>query len=137
MDIGSFYDRSERVSTIKPSFDALIDKTLEISGNKNKYQYIILIITFVLYTNISLIEVSFPYLEKQPEVNYIDPDTGENITTQLNYSICKNIQNYTITRTYGHSWTSEFNIECNEVKNDLIGTLLIFGATIGISFIIF
>jgi len=112
--------------------DSLIEKTLESSGNKHKYQYLLLILTTLIWVNVDLIGLTVPFLEKQPEVNYIDPVTKENITTQLNYTICKTIKDYKKTKVYGHSWVSEFGIECSKFENDLIGTLLFVGTTIGI-----
>jgi len=109
----------------------LIEKTLEKGGTRHKYQYIMLILTLIIWINIELIAISFPYLEKQPEVSYIDPVTHENITTQLNYTICDTIQNYEYVKVYGHSWVSEFGIECNQFEVSLIGTLLFAGSAVG------
>ena len=111
--------------------ETLIDKTLENGGTKHRYQYVMLALTLLIWINIDLIEISFPYLEKEPEVNYIDPKTGENVTSQLNYTICETIKDYKITKVYGHSWVSEFGIECSKFENSLIGTLIFLGGAIG------
>ena len=112
--------------------ECLINRTLEESGDMHKYQYVVMILTLLIWINIELIPISFPFLEKQPEITYIDPISKLNITTQLNYSICdnKNI-NYTITKVYGHSWVSEFGIECDQFLVSLIGTLLFAGSILG------
>ena len=111
----------------------ILDKTIETSGDRHRYQYLIMILATVIWINAELITFSIPYLEKQPEISYIDPISKEYITTQLNYTICKNKDiSYTKTKVYGHSWVSEFGIECSQSKNDLLGTLLFIGTTLGI-----
>ena len=112
--------------------ETLIEKTLEQSGTKHKYQYIMLILTLLIWINIDLVSISFPFIEKEPEVNYIDPISGENITTQLNYTICDDpLIHYTKTKVYGHSWISMFDIECNPFKISLIGISVFLGGVIG------
>jgi len=111
--------------------ETLLDKAFETGGSTNKYQYIMLCLTLLIWINVEMVLISFPFLEKQPEVNFIDPITDENVTTQLNYIICEDVKNYTITKVYGHSWVSEFNIECSKFDNSLIGTLIFIGGVIG------
>jgi len=115
----------------KKEEECLIEYSLEQSGNRHKYQYIVMLLTLLIWINIELIAISFPFLEKQPEVSYIDPITKQLITSQLNYTICEEVKNYTITKVYGHSWVSEFGIECNQFLNSMIGTLLFAGSIVG------
>ena len=111
--------------------DDLLEKTIEIGGNEHKYQYVILLFALLIWIHTNLVIITLPYLEKQPEVNFIDPITHQNITTQLNYTICSDIKDYTITKVYGHSWVSEFGIECSQFENTLLGTLIYVGSTSG------
>jgi len=116
--------------------DSLIEKTIEIGGNEHKYQYFILLFAVLIWVHSDLIIITIPFLEKQPEVNFIDPITFENVTTQLNYTICETVKNYTITKVYGHSWVSEFGIECSPFENTMLGTLIFLGSTSGIIILI-
>ena len=50
---------------------SILEKMLEISGSEHKYQYLILLLTFMIWINLNLLTLIIPYLEKQPEVSYI------------------------------------------------------------------
>ena len=111
--------------------ESLIEKTIEVGGTEHKYQYIMLLFAVLIWIHTDLIILTVPFIEKQPEVNFIDPITFENVTTQLNYTICDTVKNYTKTKVYGHSWVSEFNIECDQFANTMLGIMIFLGSTIG------
>jgi MFS family permease len=100
--------------------------------NTKQNQYLILIIAFLLNMNICIMLISLPFIEKNPEVSYIDPQSGETIITTLTYEICENKSNtYQKVKEYGFSWTSEFEITCNEFQTSLIGNFAFIGAFLG------
>ncbi len=107
----------------------LIDRTLETGGTRHKYQYLMLLLTLMIWINIALFSISFPFLQKQPEVNYIDPNTGKNHTAQLNFTICE--WKYTPVKVYGHSWVSEFGLECSKIGISTMGTILFLASSLG------
>ena len=111
--------------------DDEIEKIIELAGNQNKYQIQVLGITFMIWMCVDLIPISLAYLEKMPLVEYVGPN-GNKIQTLLTYEICNDYANsYTIVEPNGHSWVSEFNIECDNVKTGLIGTSSYVGVFIG------
>jgi len=111
--------------------DNEIEKIIELAGNKNKYQVLVLAITFMIWMCVDLIPISLAFLEKMPLVEYIDPN-GEKVQTYLTYEICKKYtDSFSVVEPCGHSWVSEFNIECDDVKTGFIGTSSYIGVFIG------
>ena len=109
--------------------DRLIEKIIEVAGDRHKYQYIILFLSFGVWVTLDLLSISLPYLEKMPIVTY-KTKNNTNITTTLNYKICET-QNFTIVEKSGHSWVTEYGIHCDRVKTGLIGTAAFFGVFMG------
>jgi MFS family permease len=112
--------------------DEKIDKIIDLCGTKNKYQYILVFISFISWINNMMVSIALPFLEKTPEIIYIDPKTKEIKTSHLNYTICtwdKSL--YNISKIYEYSWVNEFNISCDQVKTGLIGSLNFGGSFLG------
>jgi MFS family permease len=109
-----------------------VDKILESAGNKNRYQYFILIMAFCFWTTMDLISISLPYLEKTRIVQIYDNTTNTHYNSSLNYSLCEenNIFNKTI-EVNGHSWVIEYDIECDKFKTGLIGSVSFLGVMLG------
>lgn len=109
-----------------------VDKILELGGTNNKYQYILLFVSFISWANTMLTAIGLPFLEKVPDISYRDPSTSEIIHTQLSYEICNDpsIQ-YNITNTYEYSFVISTGIECDQIKTGLIGTTTYFGNFLG------
>ena len=79
-----------------------------------------------------LLAISLPLIEKASDIEYLDPQTGNLIRTQLNYTSCNwPKDSYNITKIYKHSWTSEFDIECDKFKIGLIGSFTFAGIFTG------
>ncbi len=108
---------------------------MEKCGMKNCYQYMSLIIIFLLYATSEFIAIALPLLEINPYISYFDDVSGKNITTQVNYILCNSVlknNNYTILyERSASSLVTEFNIFCDENKVSFIGSSLFLGVMIG------
>ena len=112
--------------------DEKIDKLIDLCGTKNKYQYILLFIAFICWINNMMVSIALPFLEKTPEVTFIDPITKEIKKDHLNYTICKwNKSTYNISENYDYSWVIYFNISCDQIKTGLIGSFNFAGSFLG------
>jgi MFS family permease len=113
--------------------DSKIEKLMSLSGNENKYQYFVLIITFCIWTNICILPVSLAFLEREPDVNFKNPEN--NITvygSTLNYTMCEyGEHSYNITQTYSYSWVIEYKITCDRVLTGLLGSMMFTGDMLG------
>jgi putative MFS transporter len=108
--------------------DHKIEKLFRIANTK-KNQYLTIAIIFLLHMNISLMLTSLPFIEKNPEVSYTD-STGKTVEATLTYEICKAKDLKEINK-YGFSWTSEFEITCDNFQTSLIGNFAFIGAFVG------
>ena len=112
--------------------DEKIDKIIDLCGTKNKYQFILLFISFICWINNMMVSITLPFLEKTPEVTFIDPITKEIKNEHLNYTICTwNKSKYNISKNYDYSWVIYFNISCDQIKTGLIGSLNFAGSFLG------
>ena len=50
--------------------DNKIDKLISLCGTYNKYQFILLLISFLCWTNFMFISFTLPYLEDTPTITY-------------------------------------------------------------------
>lgn len=106
-----------------------VEKILSTPGNKNKYQYIILIFATLYWILGMSMTVSMPFLEQRPIVRYKDPETGARGVGPLEYKYCP--RNFVIERKFEYSWVSEQNIYCSKIKTTLLGVLNTLGAIFG------
>ena len=105
-----------------------IEKLVNHAGGVGRYQIIVLIIGFFIWSSLSLHNTSIPMLETVPEVK-IDKVKDP---IKLNYSICDGeFGDYKVTKTFGFSWIIEHEIECDQTKVGLIGSFVNFGLTAG------
>ncbi len=112
--------------------DEKIDKLIDLCGTKNKYQYILLFIAFICWINNMMVSIALPFLEKTPEVTFIDPITKEIKKDHLNYTICTwDKSSYNITKNYDYSWVIFFNVSCDQIKTGLIGSFNFAGSFLG------
>ena len=102
-----------------------IEKLVGHAGGSGRYQIIILMIGFFVWSCCSLHNTSIPMLETVPQVRIENQETVQ----KLDYDICK--KNYTVTETFGFSWIIDMNIECDQTKVALIGSFVNFGLTVG------
>ena len=110
--------------------DENIEKLLELAGNKNRYQYISLIITVFLWLNSNFLIILLPYLERAPLVTYKDNDNKLYINETLTNEVCDNYQ-YEIIQRFNYSLISEFKIECDKKVTAAIGSFSFLGNTLG------
>ena len=110
-----------------------IEKIIELSGNKNRFQYFLEIIIILYWINCNLLSVSLPYLENTSLVSYYDPEKNETIKESMKYDLCKmeKDETFEIIETYKYSWVIEQNLECDKVKTGLIGTIAFTGNMLG------
>ena len=102
--------------------DEKVDKLIDLCGTRNKYQFILLGISFICWANNMLTAIGLPFLEKVPEVSYVN-ELGMEETNRLNYTICTwDKSRYKISRTFEYSWVIETDIVCDQLKTGLLGT---------------
>ena len=105
-----------------------IEKLINHAGGAGRYQIIILIIGFFIYSSLSFHNTSLAMLETVPEVRI----KGEKEVQKLNYDICdKGEDKYEIVDSFGFSWIIEMNIVCDKARVGLIGTFVNLGLTAG------
>ena len=105
-----------------------IEKLVNHAGGVGRYQIIVLIIGFFIWSSLSLHNTSIPMLETVPEVK-IDAVKDP---IKLNYTICEGkYGDYKVTKKFGFSWIIEHEIECDQTKVGLIGSFVNFGLTAG------
>ena len=110
--------------------DNKIEKLLELSGNKHRYQYFTLAIFVFLWINCNFLIVVLPYLEREPLVNYIGSDGKNHTNETLTNEICDNYE-YQIVERFNYSLVSELGIECNKKDVGFIGSFSFVGNTAG------
>ena len=111
----------------------IIDQILEKAGRNNRYQYITLVILFVLYGSSEYIIVILPFLEAKPIVEFFNDTSNTTIVTTLNYTICENY-NYSIVQNLTkHSLIYELGIYCDKTLTTVLGICLYSGVMMGSS----
>lgn len=109
------------------------DKIVAAIGNNSTYQKRLVLVVFLLWMTVDFIAISIPYLEVNRKVTLFDPHEKQFKNVSLNYTICaqeKNFKNKTA-EISGHSWTIEFDIECDPSLVGLIGSFAFTGVLIG------
>ena len=105
-----------------------IEKLINHAGGAGRYQILILIIGFFIYSSLSFHNTSLAMLETVPQVKL----KGEKEVQKLNYDICdKGKDKYDIVESFGFSWIIEMDIVCDKAKVGLIGTFINLGLTAG------
>ena len=108
-----------------------IEKLTELAGGHHRYQIIILIVTFFIWSSNSIHITSLPMLEKVPTIQYHLKDNETQIITEpLTYELCS-ANNYTIYENYSFSWVIELGIYCSEYQVGLIGSFTFAGMMCG------
>jgi MFS family permease len=128
-----------------------VDKLLELSNDKGRYQYCILAIAFGFWITLDLISISLPYLEKTSLVRIWDQSNKQFKNFSMDYTTCETIlkkqslnnspsiketksilnNSILIIERSQHSWVIEYGIECDKIKTGLIGSVAFFGVLIG------
>ena len=113
-----------------------LDHYLEKCGNKNRYQFISVLIIFFIYGTSEFIAISLPLLEINPIVSYLNPETNSIITTQSTYKLCNdsitnNFELIILTDKSKSSIVTDFKIYCDQNKVSLIGSSLFIGVMLG------
>ncbi len=103
-----------------------IEKLISHAGGAGRYQIIILMIGFFIWSSMSLHNTSIPMLETVPQIK----ERNSTEVKKLDYDICKR-GNYDVKETFGFSWIIEMGIECDQTKVGLIGSFVNFGLTVG------
>ena len=107
-------------------------KLIALAGNQHCYQYIIAVICFLFWFNIYILDFSLGFLENPLAVSYFDEKNNETVVESLDYDICDwEKSKYTVVESYDFSWIIDLNIECDQFKVSLIGTLISVGLLLG------
>ena len=113
--------------------DEKIDKVIALAGNEHRYQYFTLGVVVFLWINCNFISCILPFIEREPIINYTDSKGvfHENVT--LTNDICMELggKNYTVVKSFGYSWATEFGIECNSADIGNIGAFAFIGNSAG------
>jgi len=106
----------------------IIKKT---SSNKIfSYQAILLILLTFLEFISGFIIIALAYLEVWPEVTFTDVRGFAHHNITLNYDICRNSTNFTLTERRV-SFINDFELYCKTFEISLIGTLFFIGVLVG------
>ena len=108
--------------------DEQIEKLIGHAGGAGRYQIIILMIGFFVWSSLSLHNTSIAILETVPKVKY--KKDGKFVEEKLDYDICKE-KDVEYLEDIGFSWIIDMGIECNKAKVGLIGSFVNFGLTTG------
>lgn len=111
---------------------AHIEKVFVIAGNAHCYQYIIVVISMLIWGFTTIFSSSLAFLEAQPTVILFPKDIAKKYNTTLNYTICDTVIDKEILKDkINISWTNDLGIECEKLKTSLIGTITSFGYLMG------
>lgn len=106
-------------------------KIVSLAGDAHCYQYIIVVICFLIWAIYPLFSCCLGFLENNPLISYYDIQKNETVVTSLDYDSCLWENNYTIVETYDYSWAIDINITCDKFKISLIGALSSLGCLFG------
>ena len=109
-----------------------LEKIIALAGNKNRYQFFIVTLSFLFWMNINFFSITLPYLEQTYLISYYDKDSGETKVESISYDICENKEmNYEIVKYFNNSWVIEQKLECSKFLTGLIGSFTFTGNTLG------
>jgi len=109
------------------------DKIISAIGDNNTYQKRLALVVFFFWMTADFLAISIPYLEVNRKVQLFDYSEKRLYNYTLNYTICekeKFFKEKTIEKS-GHSWTIEFDIECDRSLVGLIGSFVFTGVLFG------
>jgi predicted MFS family arabinose efflux permease len=112
--------------------DEHIEKLIGHAGGAGRYQIIILIIGFFVWSSLSLHNTSDAILETVPDVKHLKD--GKLKEEKFDYDFCNERDRgepYEYSEEIGFSWVMDMEIECNKAKVGLIGSFVNFGLTTG------
>jgi hypothetical protein len=112
--------------------DEHIEKLIGHAGGAGRYQIIILIIGFFVWSSLSLHNTSVAILETVPDVKHLK--NGKLKEEKFDYDFCTERDRgepYEYSEEIGFSWVMDMEIECNKAKVGLIGSFVNFGLTTG------
>lgn len=108
----------------------LIEEGLELVGNNNRYQIVTCILLLIIGIFADIMHSGMPLMETPPIVNF--ESDGKLIQKELNYTICKHNQNFTVNlQESKSSWVNDYNIFCDKFLISLLGFIYLLGSMIG------
>jgi hypothetical protein len=113
-----------------------VDEGLELVGNNNRYQIITCFLLLITGIFADIMHSGMPLMETPPIVNF--ESDGKLIQKEINYSICKHYQNFTVnSQESKSSWVNDYNIFCDKFLVSLLGFIYLLGGMIGTLFVQF
>lgn len=91
--------------------DNFLDKYESKAGNNNKYQYIILFISWFTFSTQVLLFSSMPYLQERPEYTIINTLNKKTETYKFNQKSCEKYSNFINNRLNLLNFSEEYNEE--------------------------
>ena len=108
----------------------LIEEGLELVGNNNRYQLVSCLLLLIIGIFADIMHSGMPLMETPPIVNF--ESDGKLIQKELNYTICKHNQNFTVnSQESKSSWVNDYNIFCDKFLISLLGFIYLLGSMIG------
>lgn len=108
---------------------------MEKCGMNNRYQYITLLIIFLLNGTSEFLATTIPLLEITPVVKYYSEAKKDFVIEQATYKLCNETLKYAkysiVEDMSKTSLVKDFDIFCNKDKVSLIGISLFLGVTLG------
>lgn len=107
-------------------------KLLKLAGDKNRFQYIYLMIFLLSWALFNMLGIVLNFFETKQTVTFYSKTEGKNITKEIDDEICALQKNeYSVVETNKFSLVIDLDIQCDKMKISLIGTLCSVGYLIG------
>lgn len=126
--------KKKQAESSPQTLDHKIEKIISIAGSKHRYQYMMLLVSMVLWMGCNFTQYTLQYLERMPLIRYKNPQTNATVEAPLTYEICEQNIKYDIVTAYPYSIVSYLGIQCDRLKTGLISSVAFIGTSLGASF---
>lgn len=116
------------------NIDEYVDLIERKAGKKNKYQYTVIVISFLLFMNFFIVLASSPFFEEMPNAKLFNITSSIIIDDiKLTKELCRDpeIRILNLTETPGYSLVTEFDFYCDDVVSGIMNIFVFGGVIIG------